>query len=60
MVMPDKNARIQELMDQMQGDGIKPWIHAKMVDIPDGMDFTYMDARETMGAMIEMYNEPRE
>ncbi len=60
MVMPDKNARFQELADLMQEGGIKPWIHAKMIDIPGGMDFTYMDAREQMGCIIEMYNEPRE
>ena len=31
-----------------------------MPEVPNGMDFMYMDARETMGAIIEMYNEPRE
>lgn len=60
IVLPDKNARFQELADTMAADGIFPWIHAKMADVPEGMDFTYMDARETMGGIIEMYNEPRE
>ena len=60
MVMPDQNARIQELVDEFEADGIHKWIHSRMKDVPDGMDFMYMDARETMGAMIEMYNEPRD
>ena len=60
MVMPDKNARIHELVKEFEDDGMHRWIHARMADIPDGIDFMYIDAREKMGAMIEMYNEPRD
>lgn len=60
IVMPDRNARFQALMDEMNADGINTWVHAKMTKVPGGMDFAYMDAREQMGAMIEMYNEPRD
>ena len=62
VVLPDKNARFKELHDAMIADGGKVWTHAKMLGLPEGegMNFTYMDMRDSMGAIIEMYDEPRE
>ena len=62
VVLPDQNARFKQLRDAMIEEGGKVWTHAKMIGVPEGegMDFTYMDMRETMGSIIEMYNEKRD
>lgn len=62
IILPDKNARMKVLRDEMIAEGGKVWTHAKMIGVPEGegMDFTYVDMRESMGSIIEMYNEPRE
>jgi len=61
-ILPNQNAGFKELRDEMLADGGKIWTHAHMVGLPEGegMDFTYMDMRESMGSIIEMYNEKKD
>lgn len=63
VIMPNKNEDFHDLMEEIQADGNKPWVHARMPE-PEGdgprMDFAYLDLRRDMGSIIEVYNEPRE
>ena len=50
------------IMKETTEDGYDPFLRAKMVGLPEGqgMDLTFLDLQEDMGAIIEIYNEDKE
>lgn len=62
IIMPDKNAAFPMVMRREADNGRKPWIRAEMVEGEPGkkMDFAYLDRREDMGVILEIYNEDKE
>lgn len=62
VIMPDRNAKFKEVMERELAAGRTPWVCAEMVDGEPGkkMDFAYIDRREDMGVIMELYNEDKE
>ena len=62
VIMPDRNAGFRQVMDRELAAGRLPWIRAEMAEGEPGkkMDFAYIDRREDMGVIMELYNEDKE
>lgn len=62
VILPDNPAGFRKIMDRENAAGRLPWVHAHMAEGKPGerMDFAYIDRREDMGAIMEIYNENRE
>ena len=62
VIMPDRNAGFQNIIEREKAAGRKPWVQARMAGGEPGerMDFAYLDRRADMGVIMEIYNENRE
>lgn len=62
IIMPDKNAKFGEVMARELAAGRLPWVEGEMLEGEPGekMHFAYLDRREDMGVILEVYDENRE
>ena len=62
IITGNKNDKYQDMMNLITSEGKHPWIHARQADCApgEGMDFTYLDLRNEMGSIVEIYNEPKD
>lgn len=62
VIMPDKNAKFGQVMERELAAGRLPWLEAEMIEGEPGekMHFAYLDRREDMGVIMEVYDEARE
>ncbi len=62
VIMPDKNEKFGQVMERELAAGRLPWLEAEMIEGEPGekMHFAYLDRREDMGVIMEVYDEARE